>query len=174
VWEFLGFNRKLQNGSWDHTVATPIAEGQHLRQPEILFKKIEDEQIEAEAKWLAELSQKSKKKSYPPLKPPIDFADFDKIDLRVGTITSAVAVPKSKKLLKLQVDLGFEERTVISGISQHYTPEQLVGKKIVLVANLKPAVLMGIESKGMVLAASNDEVTEVLHINAVDSGQSIH
>ena len=174
VWKFLGFHKQLQQSSWDSIVATTIPEGQQLQQPEILFKKIEDEQIDAEQKRLVELSQKSKKKSYPPLKPPIDFADFDKIDLRVGTITSATPVPKSKKLLKLQVDLGFEERTVISGISQHYTPDQLIGKKIVLVANLKPAVLMGIESKGMVLAASNDEVTEVLQITEVDAGQSIH
>lgn len=174
VWELLGYSTKLNHQTWDQIVATQIPAGQVLRQPEILFKKIEDTQIEEESRKLVEMSKQSRKKVYPPLKPLIDFEDFAKIDLRVATILSAEPVPKSKKLLKLQVDLGFEERTVISGISQHYTPEQLVGKKIVLAANLKPAVLMGVESKGMVLAASNEETTEVLNVVSVDAGQSIH
>ncbi len=174
VWKMLGYSTELANLSWDDVIANPIPGGQKLGTAEILFKRIEDEQIDSEITKLHELSKKSRKKVYPPLKPLIDFDDFQKIDLRVATIASAEPVPKSKKLLKLKVDLGFEERTVISGISQYYTPEQLVGKKIVLVANLKPAVLMGIESQGMVLAASNDEATEVLSIVQIDPGQSIH
>lgn len=174
VWKMLGYSSDLAHLSWSEVICEPIAAGQQLGAAEILFKRIEDEQIDAEISKLHELSKKSRKKVYPPLKPLIDFDDFQKIDLRVATIASAEPVPKSKKLLKLRVDLGFEERTVISGISQHYTPEQLVGKKIVLVANLKPAVLMGVESQGMVLAASNDEATEVLSIMAIDPGQSVH
>lgn len=174
VWHMLGFSTKLETLNWEETALMPIPSGQSLREAEILFKKIEDSQIEEESVKLLELSKKNRKKVYPPLKPLIDFEDFAKVDLRVATILAAEPVPKSKKLLKLQVDLGFEERTVVSGISQHYTPEQLVGKKIILAANLKPAVLMGVESKGMILAASNDEITEVLHVVSVDAGQSIH
>lgn len=100
--------------------------------------------------------------TYLPLKNAIDINQFDTLDLRVGEILSAEPVPKSKKLLKLQVNLGFEQRQIVSGISLHYTPDALVGKKVVVVANLKPATLMGIESQGMVLAASHDAKLEVI------------
>jgi len=87
----------------------------------------------------------------PPIKPEVSYEDFEKIDLRVARILEAEAVPKSAKLLKLKIDIG-EERTVVAGIAKDYKPEQLVGKSIVIVANLKPAKLMGIESRGMLLA----------------------
>ena len=91
----------------------------------------------------------------------IDIEYFSKIKLRVARIESVEPVPKSKKLLKLQVDLGerLGKRQILAGISQFYTPEQLVGKKIVIVANLKPAKLMGVESQGMLLAASSEDGT---------------
>jgi methionyl-tRNA synthetase len=82
----------------------------------------------------------------------ISIDEFQKIDLRVAQVLAAEAVPKSKKLLKLRVSLGTEERTVLAGIAEHYAPADLIGKKVVVVANLQPAKLMGIESQGMVLA----------------------
>ena len=88
--------------------------------------------------------------------PRIPIADFGKVELRVAEVVAAEAVPKSKKLLRLTVSLGAEERTVVAGIAEHYAPADLVGKKIVVVANLEPAKLMGIESNGMVLAGSVD------------------
>lgn len=90
---------------------------------------------------------------------PIEIGDFMKVSLRVAQILAAEPVPKSKKLLKLQLDLGprFGQRQIVSGIAQHYTPEALVGKRIVVVANLKPAQLMGVESNGMLLAGSSDD-----------------
>ncbi|MGE3841350.1 MAG: methionine--tRNA ligase [Vicinamibacterales bacterium] len=90
----------------------------------------------------------------PPLADPIGIEDFMRIDLRVARILEAERVPKSKKLLKLRVDLGFEQRTIVAGIAEAYEPDGLVGRQIVVVANLKPATLMGIESNGMVLAGS--------------------
>jgi methionyl-tRNA synthetase len=84
----------------------------------------------------------------------IAIDDFMKVDLRVAKVLEAEAVPKSKKLIKLKVDIGTEQRTLLAGIAEAYQPEQLVGKMVVIVANLKPAKLMGIESNGMVLAAS--------------------
>lgn len=93
-------------------------------------------------------------------KPEITMEDFSKVDLRVATVLHAEEIPRAKKLLKLEVDLG-EKRTLVAGISQSYTPEELVGKQIIIVANLKPAKIMGILSNGMLLAATDDEQTTI-------------
>jgi methionyl-tRNA synthetase len=85
----------------------------------------------------------------------ITFDDFKKVDLRVGRIVAAERVPKSEKLLKLQVEVGTERRQVVAGIAQHYAPDDLIGKSIIVVYNLAPAKLMGQESQGMLLAASD-------------------
>jgi methionyl-tRNA synthetase C-terminal region/beta chain len=95
------------------------------------------------------------------LKPEIDYEEFAKVDLRVGKILAAEAVPKSNKLLKLKIDIG-EERTIVAGIGKDYTPAELIGRKIVIVANLKPAKLMGVESYGMLLATDTDKGLTVL------------
>jgi methionyl-tRNA synthetase len=92
----------------------------------------------------------------------IGIADFQKIQLKVAKVLTAERVPKSEKLLKLQVDIGTEQRQIVAGIGKKYAPEELVGRTIVVVANLKPAKLMGIESQGMVLAAGDQEVLELL------------
>lgn len=91
-----------------------------------------------------------------PAKPPIEITDFQSIELVPGTILSAEPVPKSKKLLKLTVDIGREKRTIVAGIQASYTPEELLGKKVLVLANLKPAKLMGVESQGMILAAQTE------------------
>ena len=88
--------------------------------------------------------------------PRISLADFQKIDLRVAEVLAAEKVPKSKKLLKLTVKVGEETRTLVAGIAEHYAPEAVVGRKVVIVANLEPATLMGVESNGMVLAGSSE------------------
>ena len=92
----------------------------------------------------------------------ISIDEFMKVELRVAKILAAEAVPKSKKLMKLQVDLGTEQRTIVAGIAEAYQPDSLVGRTIVVVANLKPAKLMGIESNGMVLAASSEDGKPIL------------
>lgn len=101
------------------------------------------------------------KAEIPPVKAEIDYADFEKVDLRVATILKAEAVPKSNKLLKLLIDIG-EERTIVAGISKAYKPEELIGKKVVIVANLKPTKLMGVESRGMILATDAADSLTVL------------
>jgi methionyl-tRNA synthetase len=95
----------------------------------------------------------------------ITIDEFARIDLRVAQVLAVEAVPKSKKLLKLRVSLGAEERTVLAGIAEHYAPADLVGKKVVVVANLQPARLMGIESQGMVLAGSTEAGLGVLTLD---------
>ena len=92
----------------------------------------------------------------PPLRPLIDIGEFANVDLRVATVIKAEAIPKAKKLLKLEVDMG-ERRTIVAGIANFYRPEELVGRHVIIVANLKPAKLMGIESQGMILAAVDGE-----------------
>jgi methionyl-tRNA synthetase len=99
------------------------------------------------------------------VKPPISVSDVEKLDVRVGTIVSVQEVPKSSKLLKLTVKVGEEVRTIVAGIAEHYAPESLVGRKIVVVANLQPATLMGIESNGMVLAASQEGALSLLSLD---------
>ena len=97
--------------------------------------------------------------------PRIKVEDFGKVELRVAEVVSAEPVPKSKKLLKLTVSLGSEQRTLVAGIAEHYAPADLVGKKVVVVANLEPAKLMGVESNGMVLAGSADGTLAVLTVD---------
>jgi methionyl-tRNA synthetase len=129
-----------------------LAAGSPLTRCESLFPRIVQEKA----------SQSSEKKTpVIDLKPEIDYEEFAKVDLRVGKILAAEAVPKSNKLLKLKIDIG-EERTIVAGIGKDYTPEELIGKKIVVVANLKPVKLMGVESYGMLLATDTDKGLTVL------------
>jgi methionyl-tRNA synthetase len=140
--------------------------GYTLRAPELLFRKIEDEEIAAELaqlqanaaakKTTMENTTSENESSGPnPLKPEIVFDDFAKIDLRVGTIIEAKKVEKADKLLELLVDLGFEQRTILSGIAMHFNPEDIIGKQVTIVANLAPRKMRGIESKGMILMAED-------------------
>ena len=135
----------------------------------MLFSRIDEkkmmEEVEAEiaaAKAAAEAAAKAAER---PAKPEgvalIGIEDFMGVELRTAQILEAERVPKAKKLLKLKVDLGYEERQVVSGIAKFYEPEALIGKKIILVANLRPATLCGIESNGMILASGEDQIRVV-------------
>ena len=95
------------------------------------------------------------------------------MDLRVGLIIKAEKIPKSKKLLKLEVDIGLEKRVLVSGISHHYTPEELEGKKVIVVANLQPSKIMGVESQGMVLTGSIDASLELVTLQELPAGAQI-
>ena len=109
-----------------------------------------------------------------PTKPEISIDDFGKVDLRVGKIVACEKVPKAKKLLKLQVDLGTETRQIVSGISLYYKPEDLIGHCVIVVTNLKPVKLCGVESKGMLLAASdgNDNL-QVAFVDGMAPGSRV-
>lgn len=139
--------------------------GYPLRAPELLFKKIEDSEVEAQIEKLhSNLKQTAPEKEeeiteaeFAPVKPEIVFDDFAKIDLRVGTIVHAEKVKKADKLLKLDVDMGFEQRTVVSGIAQHYNAEDIIGKQVTVVTNLAPRKMKGIESQGMILMAEDKD-----------------
>ena len=141
-----------------------LSVGYTLRAPELLFRKIEDEEIAAQIQKLNDAAQIKKMETTPTssstsaiaaVKPEIVFDDFAKIDLRVGTIVAASKVEKADKLLQLSVDLGFETRTIVSGIAQHFEPESIVGKQVTVVVNLAPRKMRGIESNGMILMAED-------------------
>ena len=176
--------KDLQNGDWAkmaqdlHQNKELIAEGTKLNEAEHLFIRISDEVIEAQVKKLemtdiensgqsivdsevaavAEIAEElDTTPQYAPLAEPITYDDFAKMDIRTGTVLTAEKMPKSDKLLKLSIDLGFETRTILSGIAKHFTPEEIVGKKVVVLANLAPRKMMGIMSNGMVLMAENSE-----------------
>ncbi len=161
IWKMLRIGTPLSEEHWNDAGAAKLAAGHQFGAAEILFKKIEDTAIETELGKLGEPSEtaagntaESAKEKLPPIKPTISFDEFQKIDLRIGKIIACEPVPKSKKLLKLQVELGAERRQIVAGIAEHRSPEELIGKSIVVVANLATAKLMGIESQGMLLAAN--------------------
>ncbi|QGG48681.1 methionine--tRNA ligase [Heliorestis convoluta] len=167
IFEQLGLKERKELQKWEGTQWGLLPDGTKVEKGQPLFPRIDLEALRA-AEERQDLSSQeepiTKKVSAPilPLKPEISIDDFAKVDLRIVEVIEAEKVPKTDKLLQLKVCLGEEERTVVSGIAKHYEPEQLIGKKVVLVANLKPAKLRGIVSQGMILAASNDEILEVL------------
>jgi methionyl-tRNA synthetase len=140
-----------------------LSVGYSLRAPELLFRKIEDTEVTYQIEKLHKALEASKVNSeeekvapaFVPLKSEIVFDDFAKIDLRIGKILSAVKVEKADKLLKLEVLLGFETRTIVSGIALHFKPEEIVGKQVTVVVNLAPRKMRGIESNGMILMAED-------------------
>jgi methionyl-tRNA synthetase len=144
-----------------------LSVGYSLRAPELLFRKIEDAEVQQQIDKLKNTMEQSKEqtpqvatgetKETEAVKPEIVYDDFGKLDLRIGTIKSAEKVQKADKLLKLQVDLGFETRTIVSGIAQHFAPEGLVNKQVIVVANLAPRKMRGIESQGMILTAEQPD-----------------
>jgi len=170
-----------------------LSVGYSLREPQLLFRKIEDEEIKEQVAKLKANAMHAPKASEAgstnpapatesnntnsaPVKPAIQYEDFAKIDLKVGTIVSAEKVEKADKLLKLEIDLGFEKRTVVSGIAMHHKPEEIVGKQVVVVANLAPRKMRGIESNGMILMA--EDGSGKLHFvnpegGAIDKGSGV-
>ncbi|MFZ5946951.1 MAG: methionine--tRNA ligase [Stygiobacter sp.] len=141
---------------WKNSGKTNLEVGHQLNEPQILFNKIEDKVIEQEINKLPKAEEEPKE-----IIEQISIDDFKKVKLRVAQIISAENVKKSDKLLKLQIDLGEEKRQLVAGIAKSYSPEELIGKKILVVANLKPAKLFGIESQGMVLALDTSEEGKV-------------
>ncbi|MDI6802043.1 MAG: methionine--tRNA ligase [Thermodesulfovibrionales bacterium] len=146
-------NQTVFNWSWKPAYEIKISKGEQLF-PRIDIKQMTEDRTQKTGKKLLE---EEKQKMIPGVKELIAIDDFAKIELRVGRVISAENVEKSEKLLKLKIDIGIEERQIVAGIAKTYIPDDLIGKKIVVVTNLKPAKLMGIESHGMLLAATDEE-----------------
>jgi methionyl-tRNA synthetase len=157
VLRMLGLRGEQGERAWDSAGEMIVPDGHRIGKTEILFSKIEDSVIAAELDKLgvggSSVSPAVLRKEVS--KPIITIDDFKKIDLRVARVISCENVPKSEKLLKLQVEIGTERRQIIAGIAQHYRPSDLIGRSVVVVFNLEPATLMGQESQGMLLAATD-------------------
>ena len=143
---------------WNRLGATDLLPAGHqLGKAELLFEKIEDSVIEAQIQKLLDTKKANEEANYQtkPIRENITFDDFTKLDIRVGTVLECAKVPKADKLLQFRIDDGLEKRTIVSGIAQHYKPEELVGKQVCFIANLAPRKLKGIVSEGMILSAEN-------------------
>lgn len=143
-----------------------IKAGHTIGQAELLFEKIEDEQIQKQIDKLEATKKENtaQNTSVAPQKEETTFDDFVKMDLRVGTILEAEKMPKADKLLVLKVDTGIDVRTVVSGIAEHFTPEEVIGKRVTILANLAPRKLRGVESQGMILM-TNDKDGKLVFLN---------
>ena len=147
---------RLEPLDWERIGATDlVAAGHRIGTPELLFEKIEDDVIQAQLDKLAATKEANlaaeSSQNIDPQKDGISFDDFQRMDIRVSTILAAEKVAKTKKLLKLTVDTGIDRREIVSGIAEHYTPEELVGRQVLVLINLEPRTLKGIESRGMIL-----------------------
>ncbi|MEE1271965.1 MAG: methionine--tRNA ligase [Bacteroidales bacterium] len=134
-----------------------LEEGKQINQAQLLFEQIDDKQIEAQLEKLQQTKKANELASatVEPQKANIEYDDFAKMDIRVGTILAAEKVAKTKKLLKLTIDTGIDKRTIVSGIAEYYSPEEIIGKQVSVLVNLAPKALKGIESQGMILMAEN-------------------
>ena len=155
--------RKLINLTdlkWENAGRTDLLIPGHLiNKPELLFEKIEDEEITRQIDKLLATKKTNEETAAKttPGKELVNFDDFSRIDIRTATILEAEKVPKTTKLLKLKIDTGIDIRTIVSGIAEYYSPEAIIGRQISIVANLEPRKIKGIESKGMILMAEDKD-----------------
>ena len=149
----------IDSFEWEQLGATDLLKpGHQLAEPELLFEKIEDDVIQHQLDKLENIKKENAAAAYKPkdIKPTVSFEDFEKLDIRVGTIKNCEKVKKANKLLKFTIDDGSgTDRTIVSGIAKFYKPEELIGKQVCCSANFAPRKLMGIESQGMILSAEN-------------------
>ena len=149
---------KLSSWSWSNLGSIDLLEtGAEILPAQLLFEKIEDAAIEAQIQRLEDTKKQNEINSYKPeeVKENVSFDEFMKLDIRVGTVLECQKVPKAVKLLQFKIDDGMGGRTIVSGIAQHYNPEDLVGKQVCFIANFPPRKLKGIESQGMILSAED-------------------
>ena len=159
----------MESFEWNRLGRTDLLQAGHrLAKPELLFEKIEDDVIEAQVQKLLDTKKANEEANYKakPIRENIAFEDFQKLDIRVGTVLECTKVPKADKLLCFKIADGLENRTIVSGISKFYKSEELVGKQVCFIANLTPRKLKGIESQGMILSALNyDESLSVITVD---------
>ncbi|TKG93583.1 methionine--tRNA ligase [Puteibacter caeruleilacunae] len=168
----------VEGVNWEDLGRTDLlAAGHQINKPQLLFEKIEDSVIEAQVQKLLDTKKANEmaEAKAAPAKENIEFDDFTKMDIRVGTIIGAEKVAKTKKLLKLEVDTGIDTRTVVSGIAEYYKPEEIIGKQVSILVNLAPKKLRGIESQGMILMAEDADgsLKFVAPTDAVKNGSEV-
>lgn len=177
IWKILGMEEAPQGLDWRGGSINMLSDGLTLGEPQILFNKIEEEVLQEKVRMLGDTEEKAVEEAPAPppeFKPQITYDEFARLDLRVAKVLECEKVPKADKLLRLVIDLGVEQRQIVAGIGMHYTPEQLIGQYIVVVANLEPAKIRGVESNGMLLAASSEtDVCVLMPLREVPPGSKI-
>jgi methionyl-tRNA synthetase len=172
----LNFNSLELQPDWDllSRESITISTGHALEDSSLLFDKIDDQQIEGQLQKLDQSKKDNLAESriVPPKKPQIPFENFGSMDLRVGVILQAEKMPKANKLLILRVDIGLDVRTIVSGIAEHYQPEEVIGKKVTVLTNLEPRTLRGVESQGMILMTENQK-GQLVFVNPEDENAPI-
>ncbi len=151
----------MEESDWTICKQAEILEPGHtINEGELLFQKIEDAEIDRQLEKLAaskKANEEAAGKNVNPQRDNVSFDDFSKMDIRIGTILEAEKLPKTKKLLKLKIDTGIDQRTVVSGIAEHFNPEEIVGRQVTILVNLEPRNIKGIESQGMILMAEDTD-----------------
>lgn len=186
IFEMIGLDQKSINKkdywalNWTHLHL--VSSKHQMSDAQLLFKPIEDDQIQAQINKLEankvlqkEQNSENTQSSLQELKASINYDDFNKMDIRVATIIEAEKVPKADKLLKLLLDTGIDQRTVLSGIAEHFKPEEIIGKQVSVLVNLEPRKIRGIESNGMILMAEdlNGKLQFISPVNSIDNGSVI-
>jgi len=171
IWNQLGIATKLSDVRLSDGAAVfgGLVVGTKVNKPEQIFPRIDEQEVIDEGTAEVPVAEIPKFESLP----EVSIDDFAKMDLRVAKVLAAEKVLKADKLLKLEVDLGGEVRTIVSGIAKHYVPEDLVGQSVLMIVNLKSATIRGIESRGMVLAASADGKLAVVAVPDMPAGSKV-
>ncbi len=170
---------KIDDLKWNDVTEKDIliSEGHQIGEQELLFSKIEDKDIEAQLQKLEDTKKANEQanKTATPQKDTIEFDDFTKIDIRIGTILEAEKIAKTKKLLKLKVDTGIDTRTIVSGIAESFSPEEIIGKQVSVLCNLAPRKLRGVESQGMILMTDTPDgkLAFISPSKKVDNGSEV-
>lgn len=170
----------LAPAKWSQ-IEKQLKPGHQLNEPALLFEKIEDHAIDKQVQRLSDIKSANlattlaAQPKTEPAKPSTTFDDFSKMDIRIGTILEAERVPKTEKLLKLKIDTGIDQRTVVSGIAAYHDPAKIIGQKVCILVNLEPRKIKGIESQGMILMAENSDgaLVFVAPSAAVENGSSV-
>lgn len=168
----------MEELNWSNLGRTDLLPAGHrVNTPELLFEKIEDSVIEKQVNKLLETKKANEAANakVTPAKENCTYDDFNKMDIRTGTILEAERVPKTKKLLKLKIDTGIDKRTVVSGIAEYYSPEEIIGQQVSILVNLEPKELKGIQSQGMILMAQDADgsLKFVSPVQAVKNGSEV-
>jgi len=167
AWDQVGMDAGLDGASYDEA-AVVVEVGQPIPTPAMLFAKIEDKTIQEMEEILEKRVSEATKKKH------VTFEEFSELDLRIGTIVSAEPIKKSKKLLRLLVDLGeTRDRQIVAGIAETHKPDDLVGRQVVVLANMQPAKLFGVESRGMILAGDSDGAILLMPEREVPAGTAV-
>ena len=174
IWKMLQLEGQVEESQWDRISELVLENGHALGEIEILFEKIPDKIIKKEIERLQQMQQETPEKQKQEEPKYLSIDDFKKVELKSAKVTAAERVEGADKLLKLQIEVGTEKRQLVAGIAQHYTPEELIGKTIIIVANLQPAKIRGVESQGMLLAVNDGDTLSLLTSDKnVDSGKPV-